>query len=172
MSNISMLSGITKGKATSCCSLAIQTSTSRSPCNAASDWAGSCAIIIEKQRDRTSKVQSGILNSDSAAAIGDRGSCGRRFATRCPNSGASVTLRHPMNYRFFRPFQYEAPSRFQQGRRGRRSPRDAANLKNENTGACDFDRHREDGDQRSRAQFRSKHLKSREHAIADHRYNK
>jgi hypothetical protein len=27
---------------------------------------GSCAIIIEKQRDRTSKVQSGILNSDSA----------------------------------------------------------------------------------------------------------
>ena len=52
------------------------------------------------------KVQSGILNIDSAAAIGDRGSCGRRFATRCPNSGASVTLRHPMNYRFFRPFQF------------------------------------------------------------------
>src|SRR5438128_10707915 len=106
MSNISMLSGITKGKATSCCSLAIQTSTARSPCNAASDWVGSCAIIIEKQRDRTSKVQSEILNSDSVAAIGDRGSCGRRFATRCLNSGASVTLRHPMNYRFFRPFQF------------------------------------------------------------------
>jgi hypothetical protein len=39
-----------------------------------------------------------------------------------------------------------AASGFQQGRCRRRSLRDAENLENEDAGASDFDRHREDGD--------------------------
>ena len=46
-----MLSAITRGKATSCYSLGLQTAIARGRCGAASDWAGSCAIIIEKRRD-------------------------------------------------------------------------------------------------------------------------
>src|SRR5262245_34183370 len=73
MSHISMPSGIIRGRATSCCSLAIQTATARALCNAASDWVGYCIITIKRRRDRTPKVQS--PNSDyPAAAIGDRGS--------------------------------------------------------------------------------------------------
>ena len=53
---LSMPSGIIRGRAMSCCSLAIQTFTARASCNAASDWVGSCAIIIKRQRDRTPKV--------------------------------------------------------------------------------------------------------------------
>src|SRR5213078_4504097 len=56
-----MLSAIIRGRATSCCSLAIQTSTARGPRNAASDWVGSCATTIKRQRDRTPKVQSRTL---------------------------------------------------------------------------------------------------------------
>src|SRR5690349_8178827 len=41
---------------------------------------------------------------------------------------------------------YGWASGFQQGRRGRRSLRDAANLENEGARACDFDHDREDGD--------------------------
>src|ERR1019366_5157149 len=55
MSNISMPSGIIRGRATSCCSLAIQASTARGLCNAASDRVGSCAITIKRRPDRTPK---------------------------------------------------------------------------------------------------------------------
>src|SRR6185436_14122156 len=68
-----MPSEIIRGRATSCCSLAVHTSAARDPCNAASDWVGSCAITIKRRRDRKPKVQS--WNSDFAilrAAIGDR----------------------------------------------------------------------------------------------------
>src|SRR6266851_6246420 len=41
-------------------------------------------------------------------------------------------------------------SRVQQGRRGRRPPGDAANVKDENSDTYDFDRHREQRDQKSR----------------------
>jgi hypothetical protein len=43
------------------------------------------------------------------------------------------------------PYSYERTSGFQQGRCGRRSLRDAANLENEDAGACDFDCDRKDG---------------------------
>src|SRR5262249_18341301 len=69
MSNTSMPSGITRGRATSCFSLAIQTSTARGPCNAASDWVGSCAITIKRQRDRTPKVPSRTLTPRCDRAI-------------------------------------------------------------------------------------------------------
>jgi aminotransferase class V len=68
----SMPSEIIRGRAMSCCSLAIRISAAgRSLFNAASDWVGSCAITIKRRRDRTPKVQS--WNTDFAilrAAIG------------------------------------------------------------------------------------------------------
>ena len=65
-----------------------------------------------------------------------------------------------------------AISCFQQGRGECRSPRDAANPKNKKTGAYDFDRYRDDGDEGRGAQLRSKQLKCREHAVTDHRDDK
>ena len=47
-SSISMQSG---GRATSCCFLGLRTAIPKAQCGAASDWAGSCAIIIERRRD-------------------------------------------------------------------------------------------------------------------------
>jgi hypothetical protein len=91
MSSITMRSGTTRGRATSCCSLGRRTSAASNPYDAASDWVGSCAITIKRQRDRRPKVQSRTLTT--LLRSGDRGSSGRRFATRCPNSGASVSLR-------------------------------------------------------------------------------
>jgi hypothetical protein len=51
MSNISMLSEITKGRAMSCCSLGIWTFVVRGLCKAARDWVGSCTITIAKRRE-------------------------------------------------------------------------------------------------------------------------
>src|SRR5260370_33741665 len=51
MSNTSMLSGIIRGRAMSCCSLGIQTSAASSPCDVVKDWVGSCAITIKRRRD-------------------------------------------------------------------------------------------------------------------------
>jgi hypothetical protein len=53
--------------------------------NVASDWVGSCAIIIKRQHDRTPKFQSRTLTAPLRS--GDRGSRVSRFATRCPNWG-------------------------------------------------------------------------------------
>src|SRR5690349_15573017 len=52
MSNTSILSGIIRGRAMSCCSLGIQTPAASSPCNVVRDWAGSCAITIKRRRDQ------------------------------------------------------------------------------------------------------------------------
>ena len=49
--SITMLNGIIRERAMSCCSLAIQTSTERGPCNVASAWADYCAITIKKPRE-------------------------------------------------------------------------------------------------------------------------
>jgi hypothetical protein len=50
--NIFTLGAITKGRAMSCCSLAIRTFVARGPFNVASDWAGSCTITIKRRRER------------------------------------------------------------------------------------------------------------------------
>jgi hypothetical protein len=50
-----MLSAIITGKPTSCCSLAIQTSTARALCNVARGWEGSCVITIKKRREMAVK---------------------------------------------------------------------------------------------------------------------
>ena len=65
---------------------------------------GSCAITIKRPRDRTPKVQSPTLTPPLRSV--DRGSRGRRFATRFPNSGPSVSLQRRINCRFFRRFQF------------------------------------------------------------------
>src|ERR1043166_457458 len=60
-----MLSAITRGRVTSCCSLVTWTAVASSSLfNAASDWAGSCVIITKRRRDRT--PQGSIPNSDWA----------------------------------------------------------------------------------------------------------
>jgi len=46
---------IIRERTTSCCSLAIQTSTARELCNVARGWAGSCVITIKKRREMASK---------------------------------------------------------------------------------------------------------------------
>src|SRR5260370_35898784 len=51
MSTISMASGITRGRATSCCFLGIRTATARGLCGAASDWVGSCAITTKRRHE-------------------------------------------------------------------------------------------------------------------------
>src|SRR6266481_2910271 len=51
MLNISMPNGITKGRAMSCCSLAVQTPAATGLFNAASDWAACCVITIRRQRN-------------------------------------------------------------------------------------------------------------------------
>ena len=61
-------------------------------------------------------------------------------------------------------------SGIQQGRRGCRSLSDAADLEDQDTGACDFDRHREDGDYKFSGRSRSRQPKRCEHAVADNRY--
>src|ERR1700686_2319954 len=93
-----MLSAIIRGRTTSCCSLALPTSTARGLCNAASDWVGSCAITIKRRPDRTPKVSSRALIPPLRS--GDRG---KRLPRRCPKSGAWVSF---LNYRFFRPLQF------------------------------------------------------------------
>src|SRR6202521_325777 len=90
---------IIRGRTTSCCFLAIQTSPPRGLCNAASDWVGSCAITIKRRRDRT--PNSVRFNPNSPRQSGDRGSRGTPCAIRCPNSGAPVSLRRSMDCRFF-----------------------------------------------------------------------
>jgi hypothetical protein len=87
-----------QGRTTSCCSLAIQTSTARGLCNAASDWVGSCAITIKARPDRMPKVSSRTLIPPLRS--GDRR---KRLPRRCPKSGAWVSF---LNYRFFRPLQF------------------------------------------------------------------
>ena len=62
-SNIIMPSAITRGRATSCCSLGLRTPAARDLFNAGSEWVGCCAITIKRRRDRTPKVQS---RTDSA----------------------------------------------------------------------------------------------------------
>ena len=54
MSNISTLSGTTRGRATSCCFLGRRRGSARGRCGAASDWVGFCAIIIGRRRDGAS----------------------------------------------------------------------------------------------------------------------
>ena len=44
----------------SSCSLVTQGFIITAPCNAASDWVGSCAITIKRQHNRTPKVQSAL----------------------------------------------------------------------------------------------------------------
>jgi len=67
--------------------------------------------------------------------------------------------------------KHEWTSGFQQGRCGRRSPRDAANLENEDACARDFDCDRKDREQSLRGQFCARQPKRSEQCIADHRYN-
>src|SRR5207253_713026 len=55
MLNISMPNGITKGRAMSCCSLAVQTPAATGLFNAASDWAACCVITIRRQRNGVPK---------------------------------------------------------------------------------------------------------------------
>ena len=62
MLNISMLSGITKGRTISCCSLGVQTSAATSMFNAASEWAGSCTITTAKRRERGGESPDGIFD--------------------------------------------------------------------------------------------------------------
>src|SRR5262245_3587319 len=52
MSSITMPSAITRGRATSCCSLGVRTSAASSLCDVGKDWAGCCAITIKRRRDR------------------------------------------------------------------------------------------------------------------------
>ena len=52
MSSITMLSGITKGRAMSYYSLVPQASVATGRFNAANDWAESCVIIIGRQREK------------------------------------------------------------------------------------------------------------------------
>src|SRR4030088_10221 len=54
MSTISMPSGITRGRATSCCFLGIRTAAGRGLFGARSVWVGFCASIIERRRDAAS----------------------------------------------------------------------------------------------------------------------
>ena len=51
MSSITMLNGIIRGSAISCCSLGIGLATARGLCNAASDWVGFCVITIKRRRE-------------------------------------------------------------------------------------------------------------------------
>src|SRR4051812_27582592 len=55
MLNISMPNGTTKGRAMSCCSLAVQTPAATGLFNAASDWAACCVITIRRQRNGVPK---------------------------------------------------------------------------------------------------------------------
>ena len=57
MSSITMRSAITRGRAISCCSLGVRTSTTRSPFNVASDWADSCVTTIRRQRKKRGTPQ-------------------------------------------------------------------------------------------------------------------
>jgi hypothetical protein len=57
MSNITIPSGITRGKATSCCSLVTRRSAANSPCNAASASAGSCVITIRRRHERAGRLR-------------------------------------------------------------------------------------------------------------------
>jgi putative transposase len=61
ISNISMPSGITRGRAISCCSLGVRTAAARGLFNAASDWADSCVITIRRQRERGEPPQMNFL---------------------------------------------------------------------------------------------------------------
>ena len=56
MSNTSMASGTTRGKAISCCFLGQELASARGRSDAASDWAGFCATIIKRRRDGASAV--------------------------------------------------------------------------------------------------------------------
>jgi hypothetical protein len=51
MSNISMWSGIIRGRATFCCSLGIRIFLARGRFNVARDWVGSCVITINRPRE-------------------------------------------------------------------------------------------------------------------------
>src|SRR5216683_269350 len=67
MSNISMPSGIIRGRATSCCSLGVRTSAAPGLFNAASDWADSCAITIRRQRERGGAASDEFIDHTIAA---------------------------------------------------------------------------------------------------------
>src|SRR6202162_909974 len=56
-----MLSAIIRGRATFCCSPAIQASAAPGLCNAVSDWVGSCVITIKRWRDCAPNAQSRTL---------------------------------------------------------------------------------------------------------------
>ena len=55
MLNISMPNGITKRRAISCYSLAVQTPAATGLFNAASDWAACCVITIRRERNGVPK---------------------------------------------------------------------------------------------------------------------
>ena len=71
------------------CFLVTRTPATCSLFNAASDWVGSCATITKRRRDRTPKAPAAEL---CALRQEDRGSRGRRRATRCPKSVPSVNF--------------------------------------------------------------------------------
>jgi hypothetical protein len=87
MSSITMPSGIIRGRATSCCSLDIGTSTASSPCNAASDWV---AVAILSSRGRVSWPAS----PDCELVGGDKvGACWRRCVLTHKHTSATAALR-------------------------------------------------------------------------------
>src|SRR4029450_14071179 len=67
MSSITMRSAITRGRAISCCSLGVRTSTTRSPFDVASDWADSCVTTIRRQRKKR-----GTRETYSSQQLGDK----------------------------------------------------------------------------------------------------
>src|SRR5262245_9846113 len=96
-----MPSGITRARVTSCCSLVIRISaTSRSLFNAGSDWVGSCAIAINRRRDRQA-------NSSSPDLLFSRCDCEIEEVAEAALLPAAPTLRsgkldRPVKYRRFR----------------------------------------------------------------------
>ncbi len=64
-----MLSGIIRGRATSCCSLGVRTSAVRGLFNAASAWAVSCVTTIMKQRNGVPKQMSAQTETRSGKSM-------------------------------------------------------------------------------------------------------
>src|SRR5262245_5779771 len=75
MSSITMLSGITRERATSCSSLVTRTSAAPGLCNAASDWEGTCTITIERRRNPPTRLRDemGLANKANRVRPADRG---------------------------------------------------------------------------------------------------
>src|SRR5260370_7727992 len=79
MASISMLSAITRGGATSCCSVVTQTPAAGGLCNAASDWVGSCVTTVKRRRDQPTGLRDEMGYANKANRVrpadrsGDRG---------------------------------------------------------------------------------------------------